>query len=780
MLLFIATLVSAGAVLCEPVAAATVDVNSSMSNSEIQAVIDNCSAGDTVNFLEGVYNNIALTISNVAVNLAGLGAILNSNIDSTVFSISGSNASGTNISGFTINGKEDIYGSYGINATKTSNINIVNNIFNNTVRAIYFNNVNQSSIKSNGIYNSSELNPNYGVYIVDTGTLSSKNNVQIDSNILINSTGGIHVEGSGFNITNNLVDGNYGYLNGVDGQYVFNTLIENNTIRNIDDGININHQYQNLTIVGNIISNMTNASHGNHDGISLVDRSLTAPTIPTIIANNTINNTYYGIFLGSNFLGTISGNTINNSRITGMNITEKGAGPSETYPLNANITGNNIINATLGISMENHNVQYLHIDNNNISIGNGGSYSIQYNKYFLNNGNFTVGDGNNFNKPEYFTITTAMNNSYIQSLLDAAKAGDIFSFMAGTYSNIALSITKSVNLVGNGATLNGAGNDSILTVMGDGASGTSISGFTIANGTGHYGVCLNSANNVTVANNTITGNMVGVDLFNSVNNTISGNKVTGNSWSGICLDTSNGNTLTNNNVSSNQEGVFMANSAQNTIGSNVVSGNAYSGISDISGTHNTIQGNTIQSNVWNGMLIQRSTDDMVSGNTVQNTSWSGITLDQATSSTITGNSINGNQEGIFGANNLAGNTISYNDISSNSGNGVNVIQGNNNTVSVNSIQNNGMISVFVQTSNATTITSNTLNNTGWCGVCLDRATNTGVTRNNIENNYEQGLAVGGSNNTFNSNYWSDWNTTYPRPIDGDNNIYDNNPQLTPY
>ncbi|WP_321423191.1 right-handed parallel beta-helix repeat-containing protein [uncultured Methanobacterium sp.] len=747
-------------------------VNSSMTNGYIQSIIDGANLGDTITFLSGTYNNIALTITQT-VNLISQGATLMGTGSSPVISITGDNAAGTNVTNFTISNTNSTGGKgNGISASNTNNVNVVNDTIQNTNNAVLFTNVNNSSVRNSKISNAS----NYGVDVncgMNYTNYVNKNNVVIDNNIILNTTGVRIGSTSGVSVTNNIIGNNSnGY--GINGMSVFSSLIENNTIFNVKDGVNIAQWTKNNTINNN---NITNA---NRDGISVVNHATDAAgretdTSSSITNNHVSGSNQYALFIGGNFQGNISGNTLQNSSINGVQITGK---PSATNGLlNATFTNNIIGSSAIGISMENPNVQYLNFSGNNIQ-SNG--YSIQYTQNFRNNG-VIIEENNILSNPQNFIVNSSMTNGYIQSIIDSANLGDTITFLSGTYNNIALTITKAVNMVGNGAILNGAGNDSVLTVLGDSASGTSITGFTIANGTGHYGVCLNSANNVTVANNTITGNMVGVDLFNSANNTITNNKVTGNSWSGICLDTSNGNVLVNNNVSSNQEGVFMANSAQNTISSNVVSGNAYSGISDISGTHNTIQGNTLQSNVWNGMLIQRSTDDVVSGNTLQNNTWSSITIDGSTASDITGNSVSGSQEGIFVANGATGNLIGQNTINNIAYTGISVLSGsNNNTISANQENNSGSNGIFIQNSNQNTVKGNTVQNNGWSGVCLDQASNTSVTMNNIENNPEQGIAVGGSNNTFNSNYWSDWNTTYPRPIDGNNNIYDNNPQLTPY
>ncbi|WP_321423212.1 right-handed parallel beta-helix repeat-containing protein [uncultured Methanobacterium sp.] len=378
---------------------------------------------------------------------------------------------------------------------------------------------------------------------------------------------------------------------------------------------------------------------------------------------------------------------------------------------------------------------------------------------------------------------TGTTYNSIQSAIDDVNTqnGDTLTVSTGNYTENII-VNKNLILTALGLVTIQPLNTNlpVITVTSEG-NGSTIQGFNINGSTNSYGISLTSTNNVTIKNNTITGNNVGIQLWNSTHNNITGNNATGNNWSGICLDTSNNNTITNNNVNNNQEGIFIANSAQNNINNNNVSNNAYSGISDIHGNQNTITQNTIQSNVWNGILIQNSTNDVISGNTLQKNTWSSITLDGPTASTITGNNISSSQEGIFTANGATGNTITQNTINNITYTGISILTGsNNNTITLNNENNSGSNGILIQNSNQNTVQENTFSNNGWSGICLDQTNNTTVTMNNLENNPEQGIAVGGTNNTFNSNYWSDWNTTYPRPIDGNNNIYDNNPQTTPY
>lgn len=105
------------------------------------------------------------------------------------------------------------------------------------------------------------------------------------------------------------------------------------------------------------------------------------------------------------------------------------------------------------------------------------------------------------------------------------------------------------------------------------------------------------------------------------------------------------------------------------------------------------------------------------------------------------------------------------------------------------LENNSFSTFFegiyiVNTSNGNTIYNNTLQDNTWAGLVLDGATNTTVYQNNFINNLLQALAQNGSGNAFYQgtigNYWSDWGSTDPRPIYGNEGLYDEYPNITPF
>lgn len=275
--------------LMGPVSAKTINVDSSMTNVQIQGNITAASSGDTINFAPGNYNGVSLTI-NKALNMIGNGANLIGS-GSSIMTIS--NTNGLNISGFNIN---------------------------------------------------------------------------------INSTA----------------------CDGITGSSVVSCQIKNNTITNGGDAINIYSMYKDLTIDNNTITNMV-SNFG--DAISLVNHDLNLETTTTSrVTNNVINNAVFGIFLGGNFNGTVSGNTITNTQY-GMNIT--GKHNASLGSLNANIT-NNVIS---GIAMEAPHIVYLNLNGNTINGLGSTGYSIlntTYNgiAYYHKDGTISV-TNNNFTAPVF-------------------------------------------------------------------------------------------------------------------------------------------------------------------------------------------------------------------------------------------------------------------------------------------------------------------------------------------------------------------------------------------
>jgi uncharacterized repeat protein (TIGR01451 family) len=223
-------------------------------NEQIQDIIDNAEAGDTLLFTGTQYTHIHLSInkplniiSNVGTQLYACPMEFPVGSDNlTVFSIH-NGASGTNVTGFKINNNNE---GYGININNTSQINVKNNII---------------SCK-NGT----------GINII------SSDSINVNNNTLTNSNSGIKISNSNLTtiIDNSILNNNE---NGIlFGEDVSNTLIQHNNISsNKQVGINLLESCDNVNITGNSIT--FNQNEGKGSGVH-------------------INTTISGLNITSNFI----------------------------------------------------------------------------------------------------------------------------------------------------------------------------------------------------------------------------------------------------------------------------------------------------------------------------------------------------------------------------------------------------------------------------------------------------------------------------------------------
>jgi len=206
-----------------------------------------------------------------------------------------------------------------------------------------------------------------------------------------------------FNNTNGFIVRNF-YLDlmgttsyGISASDCSNSVITNNTIVNGGTAINVFRTYENMTITYNTITNFTQK---NGDGISIVDhtegKNMTS-WVESTIAYNTIDSVDYGIFVGGNFKGSITGNNVTNANTYGIQFVGK---QDETNGVvNATITGNTLNSSNIGLALETPTYDYLYLDNNNIQgnnnvveIGSLVNDTTVINPFIVTNNNFYGGN----------------------------------------------------------------------------------------------------------------------------------------------------------------------------------------------------------------------------------------------------------------------------------------------------------------------------------------------------------------------------------------------------
>lgn len=125
----------------------------------------------------------------------------------------------------------------------------------------------------------------------------------------------------------------------------------------------------------------------------------------------------------------------------------------------------------------------------------------------------------------------------------------------------------------------------------------------------------------------LANNVTGIDLYNSMANSISENYVaTNNNGFGIVLHDSSGNLVNGNNVVDNYFGVFLDHSLENNISGNMIAYN-WHGIEGLYSSHNTVTDNNIESNGQFGICLDYSWDNQFYHNNFMNNACQAATYD---------------------------------------------------------------------------------------------------------------------------------------------------------
>jgi parallel beta-helix repeat protein len=247
------------------------------------------------------------------------------------------------------------------------------------------------------------------------------------------------------------------------------------------------------------------------------------------------------------------------------------------------------------------------------------------------------------------------NFTYIQDAIQNSSDGDtVFVYDDSSPYCENIRVNKAINLVGEDkytTELNGHLKGYVVYIVSDGAS---ICGFTIMHSEDAWryaGIEIYEADNVTVSDNIIMENCIGVSVrgehqFNSyaVNNKISDNIISSNSRFGIWLDLCNDSIITNNIITDTEErGIHTNFACHNTISDNYISNNNIGMSLYQFSNNNKIIGNKITDNRMWGLFIDESSSFIVSNNNISNNKLRGVWLRNANNHNITGNAITNNK-----------------------------------------------------------------------------------------------------------------------------------------
>ena len=313
----------------------------------------------------------------------------------------------------------------------------------------------------------------------------------------------------------------------------------------VGNGININN-YKNITLKNLILTDW-------EQGI------LYANIENGSITNNSVSNTYSGIYLGS------SKNIILDNNNFSSNIL--GTGIYINYVSNITLSNNIVKDNREGIITENFRDSTL---SHNIVLHNQ-IHGIQI------RGNRGGSENNNIS---YNTVTENGYGIYLTSSENSTLDNNIAS--NNQFNGIDLGASSGSQLSNNTASNNYAGDGIYLNVC----SGSNLSNNIVSNNF-RRGIELSSSDNVKLNNNFVSDNgEFGIRLLSSNNNTLSDNNIRNNSYGIYFSNVMNNNIIYNNLFNNNNNYGFSGNNFNywntskmlgiNIIGGHYISGNFWS------------------------------------------------------------------------------------------------------------------------------------------------------------------------------------------------------------
>nr|WP_245248299.1 right-handed parallel beta-helix repeat-containing protein [Methanobacterium petrolearium] len=550
--------------------------------SSIQAAVNNASNGDIIivndangsayTYTENIIINKTLNLQSNSSNVT----VQAYDASKSVFTIN-LNGSGSIITGFTITGGTGFFSS-GIRLNSASNCTIQSNKITRNRNGLCI--IGLSS--NNNIFNNYiQNNTCYGI------CLYSKNNTLTGNNIS-NNYAGIWIYSRDNLISRNIVSNNGGfgiYIEGSNNNYLYGNIISNNNYGVYFFESNFEMHFN--QIFGNqygVYSDLAGFLNATNNWWGSNNPTITSSNTPAdiVIYDGTVTYDPWLVLKVSGAVIHVTHNNTSNSQIT-ADITHNNHGQdtsgSGTIPdgLPVNFTTNLGTITPTGTTRRGQATVTL------TSSPSSGATTV----------NATL-DGQ--------TVSGAFRKSFstIQAAVEDVLTvdGDIIMVENGTYTENIV-VDKKLGIFSDGNVTVRSGNPSSPTfTINSSGSDSVIEGFTITQYTSSYGILLNSTNECYILNNilTLTG---GISLYNSHNNTVSGNILDDNAG-GIYLTHSCNNTLYSNTVSRTMDssGIMLSYySIDNTIVGNDIERNGEVGIYIINHSGAKISANNIQDGI---------------------------------------------------------------------------------------------------------------------------------------------------------------------------------------
>ena len=465
---------------------------------------------------------------------------------------------------------------YGIRLDYSSNNSMIGNNITANFQGIFLTYSYNNSVIENNLINNS-----YGICLAYSTCNSISRNDIANSN-----QNGIELFMSSNNsITENNLSANYVYFGVYGGGVMLGRSCNNSIVGNffINQGLYVEDSYWNV-VEDNIVNGkpLVYLEGASDTSVMEAGQVILVSCNSIRVENLSLSNTIVGVQLWNT----------NNTIISGNNITNNNRGVYLEYSYNNSISRNNIANSDWEAIEIRH-----HSSNNTISDNNITSNTFGIECW----GSFNVISGNNL---------TANRGTGIW------LSGGIWPF---GYSNVVF----GNNLTGNSILLGGVYDNEIIgnTFINGGLSilgnprrnlveNNTVNGKPLVylERVEDYSVedagqvILINCTRIRVENLNLSRTIVGVELWNTNNTTISGNNVTENG-EGITLYYSSNNIVSGNDITANKCGIMLYSSSNNnSINKNDVTNNGWVGI-DIrhSSLNNTIYDNNIVNNrggVW--------------------------------------------------------------------------------------------------------------------------------------------------------------------------------------
>jgi parallel beta-helix repeat protein len=725
-----------------------INVNTTLGYATIQEAINSgaTSDGDVISVGPGIYyENIVVNRTLTIIAQEGTATIIDGGTTGTCVDITSSNVT---FSGFTIR-NSGVNASSGICLDSVGNCSILDNTVTANYYGIYLNCSENDTLRNNemndNIYNlevDGNESANFINYIDNSNTVNDKtvyylvddNNLDINPSTypdagyiaLVNCT---NVTEQDLNLSNNgngilLVDTQNSKLTGND---VANTVegiqlidsegntLRNNTLSNNSNSFWVQGGYSNDVDASNtmngevicywvnqhdktvpsdsgcvVLADCSGITVHNLDLANNLESIVLSSTSNTTINQNQISNSYYGITLEDSSNGNnITNNTVSNNEYGIYCV-------SSSY----NTLSENSITANT-----NHGMLFTSNCDNNTLTGNqinSNTVAVE----FTNSSNNAIIQNNLTGNIQSIQVLGESNNSFItENFITDSTCGIEVGF------NDAFS-PNSPSLI--------AGQTGYAYPF---SSPHNITQNTLINNT--WGILVNSANDVSIVGNTITGSDYGIDLGGgftvpyfqliiaaegnsaTINDTLEENTVTSTNMVGIDLASASNCSVTGNTVANGQTGISISSSPNNLLAGNIVSDNKQFGV-QLSGSSagNTLRNNTLVSNNYS------FDDESINYNPGSHPAYSVNDVDAS--------------------NNVNGKPIIY------------WVGQSNKTV-----PSNAALVILV---NCTNITVQNLNVTGeYVGVLLAYTNNSTVTGNNVQGNNEGIMLLSSSYNAIKGN-----------------------------